>query len=297
MIKIDPSLTPFTTSLREYDALIGSNRIVSFWDMLQIDSRPLFSAITYISATVGEYKTLIQLNGQFIANSTLAQRAQLIHNIQSLEKACRQHEMTTTAQLAKDASDQCAEILAQNSPLDAHKIGTMLPILQGLSASFVAEAQSRKFFAMSGGADQYHKTADELYGPNVVDAFPSAAFDIEEAGKCQAFGLWTASVMHTMRVLEIGLQALAGHVGVAHEENWNKTLNQIEAKLREVRKKVDGAAAEEWASEIGTQLRFIKNAWRNQAMHPQATYDETRAKAIFDNAKSLMTLLAEKIVA
>lgn len=288
----------FKASQLQYVPLIGNNRIVSFWDMLQIDSRPLLAAITYISGTVGEYKTLVQLSGQnsqFFLNPTLEQKARLIHAIQNLEYACEQHGMTTTSRLAKDAQSQCADALAAPGPVRAHTIHTLLPVLQGLPASFVAEAETRKFFAMTNGADLYHKSADELFGPNVVDAFPNAAFDIEEAGKCRAFGLWTASVMHTMRVLEIGLQALADHVGVLHEDNWNKTLNLIEAKLREIRKKVDGPDAEQWAAEMGTHLRFIKNAWRNQAMHPQATYDEARAQTIFDNARSLMSQLASEI--
>lgn len=282
----------------QYIPLIGNNRIVSFWDMLQIDSRPLLAAITYISGTVGEYKTLVQLSGrnnEFVLRPTIAQKALLINAIENLAHACDQHGMTTTSRLAKDAHSQCVDAIATPGVISVHTIQTLLPILQGLPASFVAEAETRKFFAMSDGADLYHQSADELFGPDVVDAFPNAAFDIEEAGKCQAFGLWTASVMHIMRVLEIGLQALAGHVEVSHEENWNKTLNSFEGKLREIRKKVDGPDAEQWAAEMGTHLRFIKNAWRNQAMHPQATYDETRAQSIFDNARSLMSQLANKI--
>ena len=95
--------------------------------------------------------------------------------------------------------------------------------------------------------------------------------------------------------LVVGLRALAIHMDVVHEENRNKTLNQIETRLREVRRNVDGADAEQWAAEIGTQLRFIKNAWRNQAMHPLATYDEARAVAIYDNARLLLTHLSERL--
>ena len=102
-------------------------------------------------------------------------------------------------------------------------------------------------------------------------------------------------IKHRVLVEVRWFQALAAHVGVAHEENWNKTLNLIEAKLREVRKKVDGPQAEQRAAETGTQLRFIKNAWRNHAMHPLVAYDEHRAKAIVENARLLLKHLASKI--
>lgn len=50
----------------------------------------------------------------------------------------------------------------------------------------------------------------EAFGTAVAKAFPGADYDIREAGNCFALGLHTAAVMHSMRVLESGLNAL-GH--------------------------------------------------------------------------------------
>ena len=127
------------------------------------------------------------------------------------------------------------------------------------------------------------------------DAFPSVAYDIAEAAKCRAFGRWTAMVMHLMRVLEAGLEALARHVGVEPTNNWNSTLGAIEVRLREVRGNIVGREEEQWAAESGVHLRFIKNAWRNHAMHPHERYDEERAVQIFDNARLFMQHLAQKL--
>lgn len=63
-----------------------------------------------------------------------------------------------------------------------------------------------------------------------------------------------------MRALEPALQALAQSVSVVPDQNGNGALNQIETKLREIRKANDGAASEQWASEAVLQLRAIKNA-------------------------------------
>src|SRR5439155_6631659 len=47
-----------------------------------------------------------------------------------------------------------------------------------------------------------------LFGEQVTTAFPSVAFDVEEAGNCYAFARPTACVFHLMRVMETGLKAL-----------------------------------------------------------------------------------------
>ncbi len=75
---------------------------------------------------------------------------------------------------------------------------------------------------------------------------------------------------------------------IGKQRDLNKTLNEIEAKTREVGRRSQGAEAEQWAAEAATHLRFVKNAWRNQAMHPRHTYDEERAVTIFESARSFM---------
>jgi hypothetical protein len=57
----------------------------------------------------------------------------------------------------------------------------------------------------------------------VTTNFSSTSFDIEEAGKCFATGRNTATVMHLMRVMEIGLKAAAIGMNVPDPEKatWN----------------------------------------------------------------------------
>ena len=49
---------------------------------------------------------------------------------------------------------------------------------------------------------------------DVFNAFPSANNDILEASNCLALERGTATVMHLMRVAEVGLKALASALGV-----------------------------------------------------------------------------------
>jgi hypothetical protein len=134
-----------------------------------------------------------------------------------------------------------------------------------------------------------------LFGGKVDLAFPMTARDIDEAGKCLALHRPTACVMHLMRVFEIGIQSLADELGVPFKENWNALLDQIERVIPTISKSAHGADAEQWFAEAATHFRFIKNAWRNHAMHVNERYTEDEAETILQHTKAFMQHLATKL--
>ena len=101
--------------------------------------------------------------------------------------------------------------------------------------------------------------------------------------------------MHLMRALEPALEALATSLGIEAGQNWNTALNQIDAELRKIGRSSHGPSEEQWASEAVLQLRAIKNAWRNHAMHGAGRYGEEDAVRIFDSVKYLMQTLAARL--
>lgn len=176
--------------------------------------------------------------------------------------------------------------------IDLYDVDNLRSFLVSLVTTINAEYANRLFVAI-------HENQNEFLGDLpiyqiIAEVFPVLIEELREAGKCRAFGRWTACVMHLMRALEVGLAFLATHVGVEHQENWNTTLNAIEKKLREVSKKIDGREEEQWAAEAGTHLRFIKNAFRNHAMHPLERYNQDRAVSIFDSTLSFLAHLSGK---
>lgn len=173
-------------------------------------------------------------------------------------------------------------------------LSNLINNLEYLLRTFRDEIDARPLFVLTSGAADLYDPANPLFGQAVDDAFPSAAFDVTEAGRCLATGRWTAAVMHLMRALEVPLAALAEHAGIASGTNWNKQLNEIEAKLRQVSRQ-DGSDEERWASEAVVQFRAIKNAWRNHAMHGRATYDEEQAMGVFEAVRALMRHLASRL--
>lgn len=138
------------------------------------------------------------------------------------------------------------------------------------------------------------------FGSDVNDKFPSAADDIEEAGKCLALERSTACVFHLMRALEIGLRALAAELGVSVViENWNTLLNDIEKEIRG--RKSQGANAnwapddETYFSDAATSFFSFKNAWRNHTMHKRASYSPEKAEEIYVAVRTFLKHLSIRI--
>jgi hypothetical protein len=65
-------------------------------------------------------------------------------------------------------------------------------------------------YALEEHKIKYFAPAQVLYDQDVIDKFPLAITEIEDAGKCLSFLQGTASVFHSMRIMESGLKVL-GH--------------------------------------------------------------------------------------
>jgi hypothetical protein len=138
-----------------------------------------------------------------------------------------------------------------------------------------------------------------LFGDAVADAFPSANYEISEAGWCLALTRGSASVFHLMRALEIGLAAFGSVFGVslAHT-NWDPALREIESKIREMHKdptwKVlpDCKEKQESYAQAASHFGILKDAWRNYTMHVRGVYTEDGAEQIFMSVKGFMQKLA-----
>ena len=141
-----------------------------------------------------------------------------------------------------------------------------------------------------------------LFGPEVAENFPSATFDIGNAGTCIATTLCTAAVFHLMRVMEIGLAALGKVFGVslAHT-NWGAAIPEIESKIRDMHKQSewrslpDCKEQQQFYADAASHFAFVKDAWRNHTMHVRAKYTEDEAEIIYLSVKSFMQKLAKRL--
>jgi len=99
-------------------------------------------------------------------------------------------------------------------------------------------------------------------------------------------------VFHLMRVLERGLNVLAGRLAVSFDRrNWENVINDIESAIK---KAVSGSDPEQRKlyAETARHFRFIKDAWRNDIMHVRDEYDEGKALSVLTHVHEFMRALA-----
>jgi hypothetical protein len=131
-----------------------------------------------------------------------------------------------------------------------------------------------------------------------MDAFPSITYDLEQAGKCFATNGFTACVFHLMRVCEYGLASLAQTLNADPGiSSWGKLLRKIDTKIEENDKlHPEGWIPDrEFYAESATLILNVKNCWRNSVSHIRRTYDEGRARRIFNSVEALMGHLASRL--
>jgi hypothetical protein len=172
--------------------------------------------------------------------------------------------------------------------------------LRALGEQIPDEMRHHLFFNVPPEKAKYYNPAGPLFGSAVDDKFPTANYDISEAGKCVALNRNTAAVCHLMRVLEIGLRALASALSVPFgDKDWQTALNTMQKewkRLENLKRKPKGWKKDrQFYSECFVEFGYLKDAWRNHAMHALERYDEERSKSIFNHVEAFMRHLATRL--
>jgi hypothetical protein len=149
-------------------------------------------------------------------------------------------------------------------------------------------------------APYYSDDVSELFGASVQSSFPSASYDITEAGKSHALHRSTGCVFHLMRVLEIGLSAFASRFGVPSvHTNWQNVIEGIEKSVRgmgsDPSRPADWKDQQEFFSQAASHFMALKDAWRNYTAHARGKYTPEEAGVIFINVRAFMQKLATRL--
>jgi hypothetical protein len=163
---------------------------------------------------------------------------------------------------------------------------------------FKDEIAIKQVYIIAPHAAAYFTNISYVFSQRAVNAFSSAEHDMSEAAKCFALERYTASVFHSMRILEVGLNELGRELNVAVAQNWNSAINSIEREIRSRSVATHGPSWREdepFFTEAATHFRMVKNAWRNHTMHVKATYDEARAKSVLNSVGDFMNHLSSRI--
>jgi hypothetical protein len=267
--------SPTSASLQPYG-------LVSLWDMLEIKALQFYNAITAFQ----------RLHDMMEYNQTArSTKEELLDVLRDLEAPCN-------ALGAKFTIKAIGE-LCLFTEVNFLSYGDTAKAVWEIRRRFRDELEECKLFGMDSRECEFF---DARISPSILDAFPRACFDIQEAGKCIALGRATAAVLHLMRALEQPLQAMAKAVGVPVKDNWNKILNDVEKKVRG--KNDDGDRTGYWDgrkeeqaffAEASTHFFQIKNAWRNYANHGvKEKYTAEEAKTIYASVKSFFEHLEHR---
>ncbi len=117
------------------------------------------------------------------------------------------------------------------------------------------------------------KTADEVFGPRVIDRLPSIEPDLAEAIRCYVFGCGSACVFHLMRATEIAVPKIAKLCGINDvKPSWGAVLDQAEKYTQ--RTKYEDLPPSirphiELLRTLVADMRSIQRAWRNKVVHIQ----------------------------
>jgi HEPN domain-containing protein len=172
-----------------------------------------------------------------------------------------------------------------------------------VSSVIQSELKTRIFVYISEDRSTYLEGAWYDATP-ILFSFTRSDRELQAAGRCYAYGEPDASVFHSMRALEPCIRALAIKLDVYTEtDSWQQLINNIESKIRDIGKtKVQGQkiTAEQKAdirfySEIATRFAFMKDAWRNDAMHGRRSYSDRDAKDIMDAAERILYFSSDRL--
>jgi hypothetical protein len=199
--------------------------------------------------------------------------------LKTIHQKCLEYGLIDTSDMAKRLLDGVAP----------ETYADMFSDLNHLNGSLSNQLEKEAVFRVPSELKGYYGR-DDLFGPEVAEAFPSCGRDIQRAGSCYALGQGDACVHHLMLVLERGLNALAVKVGVPYQRtNWQNIIDQIKTKLKSAPK----GRERDFYVEVNAQFGLLKDAYRNHSEHARDDlYDMPKALHILHHVREFMRAIA-----
>ena len=135
-----------------------------------------------------------------------------------------------------------------------------------------------------------------LFGEAVAKKFPKATSDLENAGNCLALQQPTACVFHLMRAMEIAVQQLGRrlNVTITPQTTWRQMTAQMDPIIRGMpNKKSAEQKKKNKFEEAIVNLHHVGSVWRNNTMHPAASYTQNEARDVFNAIRVFMNGLSD----
>lgn len=148
-----------------------------------------------------------------------------------------------------------------------------------------------------GGWVEETRIYTEPIDSQVGRRFHHSVYEIRRAAYCLAYGLSTASVVHSMRALEPALDEFGPALGLSFTDKhtWGEKLDKIEGVVIQQKK----ARGKNWdhlqlCQQATADFSRFKDAWRNVVSH-KGKYDFREARSVYDRTIDFLSLLAKKL--
>jgi hypothetical protein len=148
---------------------------------------------------------------------------------------------------------------------------------------------SERHFVRVTDASLYGRS--DLFGPEVVKKFKTAAPDIENAGNCLALEQGTACVFHLMRAMEVAVRQLGRrlNITITPQTTWRQMTGQMDDKIKKMPDATDVQKRKKnnWEG-ARANLHHVGSVWRNNTMHPATSYTPSQALDVLNASRVFM---------
>jgi len=207
---------------------------------------------------------------------------------------------------ARELHDVIFEQIKKSAVKAQHETWILLPPqtvhryhmdVRDLSVSLERELSKKLVMFLPEDKIGYFDSSKNLFSIKVRESFPSAKIDMDEAAKCFALERYTASVFHSMRIMEAGLNKM-------HESLSLKVGKNLDNALQDIQKEIDFCSrtptsawkdVQSFYSEAADYFRNLKDAWRDYTMHVKQHYDEPGSMGILNSVSDFMRHLAKRL--
>jgi hypothetical protein len=259
----------------------------------RLDLQNLTASMSFIGGCLKmmEINRTLILKGQ-VAYQTIDTDdfARILNAAQLIGATGRQLKLPSTTAAAGRAERVLQDGFRSHDHYGAEALGRLIGPMGQLLTSFVDEVGERMIVSLDPARGNPFAIEEAPLGRHVARAFPSIQEDLSEAAACRAFERPTACVFHLMRAMEAAVQVLAAHHGIeGTTREWGKLLSDMARAIEALPK---GKVRDAW-SENHSLLYHVKQAWRNDVMHPKRSYTPAEADRVHDAVASYLGQLAE----
>lgn len=268
-----------------------ARRFITLYDMLKFNAARFFNlalTLQVVSSSMDSKPPTENLSSDF--------KEYLSEEILKTRGYCEELGLS----LALMQIDRLVDRLAWHDPQINYL--TTVAYLKEISMRIQDELSLQLFMHIPAENAQYFLSPSNVFGPALLDKFPSIIYDVESSCRCYATGNPTATVFHLMRVMESGLRVLGGSlndpsINPKHNPTWQTMLRKCDEQLQKPLKD----RASQWRnddhfySEATANLRAVKDAWRNPTMHIEQVYDKEQALAVMNAVRVFMRHLSTKL--